>query len=281
MSVDPIPAVVETEAEGETARLFGELRATLQVPFVNLIWRHLATIPGGLEWTWALLKPVYMSPVLGQAAITLVAGIRPPRGTLPGCVLEAAGVGADSQHVIRAMLTDYNRANALNFLSLSLASRVLRGMSLPESTAAVSDPAPETASRHKPTLPPLPGLGTLSSPIRTLVFELDQFGRIGPSDAIGSLYRHLAHWPGFLALAHTALLPFQLDGSLRRQQEAVIADAQPVLDDQLRLLLVRRTLSFPETSAERVLAGIDEFTRLMIGRMTVMGTALLALLPDD
>ncbi len=47
---DPIPAIAETEGTGDTAVLFAELRTALGVPFVNLIWRHLATIPGGLAW---------------------------------------------------------------------------------------------------------------------------------------------------------------------------------------------------------------------------------------
>jgi hypothetical protein len=48
-SIDLIDAVPESEAAGETARVFAELRGTLNVPFVNLIWRHLATIPRALR----------------------------------------------------------------------------------------------------------------------------------------------------------------------------------------------------------------------------------------
>ncbi len=49
---DPVPAVIETEATGETARIFADIRETLGSPVVNLIWRHLATVEGGLEWAW-------------------------------------------------------------------------------------------------------------------------------------------------------------------------------------------------------------------------------------
>ena len=61
MAADPIPAVREDAATGATAAIFADLRATLGVPFVNLIWRHLATMPGMLEWTWALVKPLQAS----------------------------------------------------------------------------------------------------------------------------------------------------------------------------------------------------------------------------
>jgi hypothetical protein len=44
--VDSIPAIPEEDASGDIATLYADLRATLGVPFVNLIWRHLATHPG-------------------------------------------------------------------------------------------------------------------------------------------------------------------------------------------------------------------------------------------
>ncbi len=49
-SSDPVPAIAEAEATGETVELYTDIRATLGVPVVNLIWRHLAVFPGGLAW---------------------------------------------------------------------------------------------------------------------------------------------------------------------------------------------------------------------------------------
>ncbi len=57
-AADPIPAIREEDATGDVAAIFGDLRATLGIPLVNLIWRHLATIPGGLAWVWTLVKPL-------------------------------------------------------------------------------------------------------------------------------------------------------------------------------------------------------------------------------
>lgn len=125
----------------------------------------------------------------------------------------------------------------------------------------------------------LPGLDELSAPV--LVLELDQFGRIAPSPAVASLYRHLGHWPGFLALAHTALLPRHSDGNLRVQQERLIERSIPLVTDQLFPLLAGAPGPIGATERERILLGLDEFTRLMIGRMMVMGAALLALLPES
>jgi hypothetical protein len=63
-SAEPIPAIREKDAAGEVAAIFADLRATLGVPFADLISRHLATIPGGIAWTWGLLRPLYLAPNL-------------------------------------------------------------------------------------------------------------------------------------------------------------------------------------------------------------------------
>ena len=42
---DPVAAVTEAEASGETAEIFADIRAVYGVSVVNLIWRHLATFP--------------------------------------------------------------------------------------------------------------------------------------------------------------------------------------------------------------------------------------------
>src|SRR6185436_3814972 len=53
---DRFPAVAEAAATGETAALFADIRATVGVRVVNLVWRHLATIDGALPWAWAAVK---------------------------------------------------------------------------------------------------------------------------------------------------------------------------------------------------------------------------------
>ena len=49
---DPLPAIAEADATGAVALMFADIRAVTGVGVVNLIWRHLATIPGGLAWAW-------------------------------------------------------------------------------------------------------------------------------------------------------------------------------------------------------------------------------------
>jgi hypothetical protein len=47
---NPVPAITEAAATGETAAIFADIRQVLGVDVVNLIWRHLATIEGALPW---------------------------------------------------------------------------------------------------------------------------------------------------------------------------------------------------------------------------------------
>ena len=69
--LDTISTVTEKEANSEVTTIFADIKETLGVPFVNLIWRHLATIPGGLAMTWSLAKPLYASKILNESARAL------------------------------------------------------------------------------------------------------------------------------------------------------------------------------------------------------------------
>ena len=71
---DPVPAVTEKEVTGSTARIFSEIRETLAVDVVNLVWRHLATMPGALEWVWDSLKPLYRGPAIAAAETARLPG---------------------------------------------------------------------------------------------------------------------------------------------------------------------------------------------------------------
>jgi hypothetical protein len=274
---DPIPAVREDEATGETAAVFADLRATLGVSFVNLIWRHLATMPQMLEWTWALVKPLHASNALLEAGETLRAGVAVPDGIKqPACVFDAVGVTAADRVVIGQMLGDYNAANASNLLCLLVAQSVLAG-ELPGQfrTARSTSLVPRTADQ---ALPRLPGLHELSPAVRTLVVELDGFGRFAPTEAIASLYRHLAHWPGFLAVAHATLSVPHHDGRLLAEHGKTRDRAQKLASERvLPLASASRLPVCAEVDAAQ--ASLQMFTEHMIARMVTMGETMRALLP--
>ncbi|OOK72392.1 hypothetical protein BZL30_5796 [Mycobacterium kansasii] len=73
-SGDPVPSISEAAATGEIADLYADIRQTLGMTFVNLIWRNLASIPGALRWTWDTMKPLYANGAVYREADSLRQG---------------------------------------------------------------------------------------------------------------------------------------------------------------------------------------------------------------
>ena len=57
---ESVPSVLETEATGEIADIYADIRKVLGTSVVNLIWRNLATMPGALPWAWLTVRPLYL-----------------------------------------------------------------------------------------------------------------------------------------------------------------------------------------------------------------------------
>ncbi len=92
---DPVPAITEAAASGEVAALYADIRAVYGVGVVNLVWRHLATIPGALPWAWGTVRPLYLDGTIAREAAALRTARRlPPVMRLPAELLAAAGFGA-------------------------------------------------------------------------------------------------------------------------------------------------------------------------------------------
>jgi hypothetical protein len=278
---DPISAIAEQDATGDIAVLYEDLRATLGVPFVNLIWRHLATIPGGLAWVWTLVKPLYLGGELEQRSVEAQALVHlPVLVPVPDFVWECVAINGSDRKVIATLIESYNRANGANLLALLVAVSVLRdGPPVLRAGGHIA----QASKSHRPApeaVPPLPGLSELSPPVSALVRQLDGFGRLGSNDAIASLYRHLAHWPAFLSMAYTALEPLHRSGELASAQQSVLAFGR----QQSAILASHVNGELPALAPDvrdAVVGALDGFTRLMIGRMIVMGKAMRSLIPSD
>ena len=52
--------MLESDAKGEIAEIYADIRKVLGTSVVNLIWRNLATMPGALPWTWSTVRPLYL-----------------------------------------------------------------------------------------------------------------------------------------------------------------------------------------------------------------------------
>ena len=214
-SSDPVAAVVEAEAVGRTATVFADIRATLGVEVVNLIWRHLATMPGALEWTWGELKPLYQGPALAHADDVRNWLPLPAVPPFSRDTLTAAGIGAADRASIGSILESYHHTNALALVVFGGLLARFGGRPGAE-TVVVEAPAPDVISQSVPrALPRLTPLSELAPPVARLVEELNGFGEDGDFALVASMYRHLSHWPAYLALVRTLLAPLQANGELQ------------------------------------------------------------------
>lgn len=258
MTADPVPAIREAEATGVVAAIFADIRAVFGVGVVNLVWRHLATFPGGLEWAWGSLRPVYVSGHARSAAARLRAALPlPALPVIPPEALRAAGVPDDAP--IPAILDAYDRTNPMALVALT---------ALQLGHAPVPPPpleaSPEPASVP---LPPLPDMASLPASTQALIHRLNGIGA-GPDPILASMYRHLGPWPGYLALAWALLAPLDVPAIIAAGQAAARAEAE-----RLRGLLT------PGEAPPGVLAALNAFTGDAIGRMVPICAMLRAATP--
>jgi hypothetical protein len=267
----------EARASGEIRRIYGEIRRWSAVPMVALIYRHLATMPGVLEWAWSVIRPAMESGELPQRAWQLAAKVAIPRvATIPRAALRSVGIQAGDEDAIAAVLDAYNRANPVNILAVRCLAQHLRNEA---PAASVLPPGPAWLPPLEPApLPMMVNPAAMSAELRSLVLLLtDRDDGRAPSPLWPSLYRHLGHWPAMLAFA-AVLVPPQfaaIDGSaagLRGQVEDAAAEMSCSMAPA-------PSLPLPD-AAERakLLLAIERFS-VRIPEMVVIGGLLRRALP--
>jgi len=206
---ESVPSILETDATGEIADIYADIRRTLRTSVVNLIWRNLATMPGALRWTWSTVRPLYLGPAFGHAEAVCRTLALPDIPELFVNALSAAGVDATALSAIGGVLDTYYHTNALALVVLSALLAL-------DDPARVEDVRPVQVVRDAAPieLPALPPMAALEPGVQRLIGELNAFGEDGDPYLIASMYRHLAYWPGYLTLVQTTLAPLQADGSL-------------------------------------------------------------------
>jgi hypothetical protein len=252
---EPFPAVAEAAATGPTADLFADIRATVGVRVVNLVWRHLATMDGALPWAWAAVKPLYVDGIVDAAVVRFRQSMIVPRlASLAGP--EPAGVDA--------VLASYDHSNTINLFALGALAAWLRG-----ETAASG--VPERGPRLAPpdlALPPLASEGDVGPDVWAMVLRLNHFGDRAEPLILASMYRQLAGSPGFLRRVEAALASAQADGSLDR---AIVANRESAYT-QART--IARAISASPPPAVPIEAGVAAFLDHAIGKMVTICRAI-------
>ena len=261
----------ERAASGEKAAIYAEMKRLGGVPMVALIFRHLATIPGGIEWTWNAIGPAWRTGRLQETAwrIAREAPLA-PLAAIPSEALVALGVDGAGLAEIHIALEAYNRANPENMLSVLCLLRLLGGAR-----------AVEPLDARAWTPPPAPGpliamadVATLPREVSALLDLVAAPGDDGGPRVVQSLYRHFAHRPAFLALAVTLLRQRFDDGAIGRSVAAIAASMNAAADE------LARALSAPPAPDPAIRAVCERFSGAVIPQMIVVGRLLDAAMPQ-
>ena len=202
-----IAAIAERKALGETAALFANIRRALGVPPWSTWSGGISRpFPGGLDWAWRAVRPFYVSGAGAREGAALLAALALPAvSTWSRLDLRTAGVDEATERTIVTVLDSYNRSNAMNLVALTaLTARLGNDFAPVAAPAAASAGAPPAVESE---LPALLSVAEMTPAIAEMVRRLDRLGERGEPRIPASMYRHLAHWPGFLDLARGLLAP--------------------------------------------------------------------------
>ena len=121
-----IPEVRESDASPELADLYEDIKTASGLPQVNLIYRHLATVPGMLPWVWQILGPLFYGGHIAEASQKIVRADRVLSEELrTACEDLTPGERRDLAHVLNV----YNIGNLQNLIALSALLAILRSPS--------------------------------------------------------------------------------------------------------------------------------------------------------
>ena len=169
---ESVPSVLESEARGEIADIYADIRKVLGTSVVNLIWRNLATMPGALQWTWSTVRPLYLgdAPLHAEAVRQTIA--LPDWPGFSTDTLLAAGVDETERALIRDVLDSYQYTNALALVVLS--ALLAHYEPRPADAVKPAGTAPKPSGAKIPELPPM---DALDPEVAALVEELNALRR--------------------------------------------------------------------------------------------------------
>lgn len=256
---ESVPSILESDAKGEIAEIYADIRKVLGTSVVNLIWRNLATMPGALPWTWSTVRPLYLgaAPLHAEAVRQTIA--LPDWPGFSADTLLAAGIDETEQGLIRNILDSYQYTNALALVVLS--ALLAHYEPQPANMVQPAGNAPKPSGVKIPELPPM---DALDPEVAALVVELNGFGEDSEPQLIASMYRHLAYWPSYLALVRTMLAPLQQQGRLN----ALTTSTRALGHAHGVVLAAQLKPSAPPDTLKGALASCRLFVEHPIARMT-------------
>lgn len=213
-----LPEIDEENARGTVRQIYEVIKTYRGLPLVPLIYRQLAAIPGVLPWAWSILQPIVVSGEIIKSGKRVSEGIDwniAPLPPIPRSALRVMGVDASSEAKISSVFDTLNYMNPGNLISARYLGMVVTFMSQAHMAKQPEEDRRQVYDFSPPAaLPPLPRLVSLSAMSDSLANLVCSLGRRGDERLVPHLYRHLANWPSFLALAATLTLPRLRSGEI-------------------------------------------------------------------
>lgn len=262
--------VAESEATGEIAAIFAEVRELWGVPYVSAIQRHLATRPGFLEWAWEAVGPAFRSGAAQVAAEQAAAGVAlAPLAAIPRDALSVWGVDDSGLSAIRATAQGFVRVAPINMMFAGLVKALLVG-AVPASAGRAKATMDWRKPNALPAPPPMIAVDKLDAAQRGVLLRFATATNGAPF--VPGLYRILAHWPAFLAHLATVLPPRLMEtamtqafddiraridaavpGVLATLQARPVSRAMPSHDERAHFVTIGAT--YRKTSPELIVLG--------------------------
>ena len=264
MSLREIP---ESEASGRTAGIYHAILDATRLPSTNLVWRHMASYPGVLEWAYDALEEAFSVGAFRALGAELAASMppvaMPPLGADDGLdrgTLEAAA----------PVMAFYNRANPINLVALFALRRVLAAEN---SGSGFDSPTPDEAP-----LSPLPPVAReVDDATQILMASLARMLAGRDSELMPTALRHLANWPATIPALHDRVEGLVASGALDAGAAALSLEAG---EAAARVPLAAPASGQPGAETRRALeAVIDLFIR-PISRMVVVGRGFERVIGD-
>jgi hypothetical protein len=259
--------LLESAATGRIAEIYEEIRRFSGVPYVSSLQRHLATLPGVLEWAWDALRPAMASGTIPRTGWRLAQSVRLAPTTVPPPIDPAA------RSEIRNIAENFVRVSPVNLMTGACLADLLNGAR--PTGSGFPDPWTPPAQ-----LPPMPGNAdpqTLPPDQRAVLMRFAT--QVDGRPFLPALYRQLAHYPRFLAWLAHELVPRFTDPDIAVARNALRTAARQAAPDIVaRLPGVPSAPPPDKATTSRILATIDRYAETS-PEMTMFGQLILTALP--
>jgi hypothetical protein len=262
-SYDPVTAADEANATGSIAGIFADIRAMMGLPLLTSIWRGLADMDDALPRVWSVAKPLYTTGGPERALDRVIERVNlPVPEPLTQTQLACVGMSEKDLAAAKMVIAAYNRSNGMNMVALpALTATPGKGTPFEEARKPVPDWA---------TFPALLPRDRIAPDTWAMIESVNTFGSAGPDAFVATLWRHLAHWPGLLALAQAGFAPLGKSGTIKA---ATIKMAEIAQDEGERMASPRWHLEGVSDGVRQVI--VDYAAQpTHVARMVTMGHAL-------